>query len=64
MISDWPLIIAGIVVSILLIPLFVSWQLVINPTGIADLPFLVIGFIAMLPGVLMGGIGLWMAARG
>lgn len=64
MMSDWPLIIAGIVVSILFIPLFLSWQLVINLAGIADLPFLVIGFVAMLPGIFMGGIGLWMAARG
>lgn len=64
MISDWPLIVAGIVISILLIPLFVYWQVVINPDGIADLPFLVTGFVAMLPGVLMGGVGLWMAARG
>ncbi|QLD90347.1 hypothetical protein HWV07_15405 [Natronomonas salina] len=64
MISDWPLILGGILVSILLVPLVTYHQLVVSPIVKSGESFLLIGLIALLPGFLMGGIGLWVAARG
>ena len=64
MTSDWAFVLAGIVVSILLVPLFLYVAFSFDPLALSDGSFLPIGLLAMLPGFLMGGIGLWTAARG
>jgi hypothetical protein len=61
--ADWPLVLAGVVVSLLVVPALLSLHLAARPPTAAGTPLLV-GLVAMLPGVLMGGIGLWVAARG
>jgi hypothetical protein len=62
--SDWPLVLCGILASLLLVPLFLYVQLVVRPPVLSGSPFLHIGLLALAPGFLMGGIGLWLAARG
>lgn len=64
MTSDWPLVVGGIGLSLVLVPLFVYLRLVVRPAVLSGTPFLYAGLLATLPGFLMGGIGLWVAARG
>ena len=61
---DWPLVVGGIGFSLLVVPLFVYLRLVVRPAVLASIPFVHVGLLATLPGFLMGGIGLWVAARG
>lgn len=61
---DWPFVVGGIGVSLVLVPLFVYLRLVARPTVLAGIPYVHLGLLATLPGVLMGGVGLWVAARG
>ena len=62
--SDWPLITGGLFVSLLIIPLSLYVRLVMDPPILSGIPFRLVGILALAPGFLMGGIGLWMAARG
>ncbi|MFC6938943.1 hypothetical protein ACFQE8_03085 [Salinirubellus sp. GCM10025818] len=64
MTSDWPLVVGGVGLSLVLVPLLVYLRLVIRPAVLAGTPFLYAGLLATLPGFLMGGIGIWVAARG
>ena len=63
--GDWYLIIGAIVASVLVIPGFVLSQVLLRGTlRIGGSGYLAAGLVAMLPGVLMGATGLWIAARG
>lgn len=57
---DWYAIIGAILLSLVVTPAVVFYFLVISN----GLPLTVIGMLAMLPGVLMGGTALWVTARG
>lgn len=62
--SDWPLILGGLGLSILVVPGLVYWRLVHPSSFPLAVPFGYVAMLAMAPGFLMGGVGLWMAARG
>lgn len=58
-------IIVGLVLSLVIVPTAVYYLLVVRAaatTGASTV--LVVGTLAMVPGFLMGGLGLWTAARG
>lgn len=58
-------ILAGLVVSLVIVPAAVYYLFVVRAaatTGAQSVT--VVGGIAMVPGFVMGGIGLWTAARG
>ena len=62
---DWALVLVAIAVSLFVVPGFVLSSLLIRGTlRFGSTGYLGAGLIAMLPGVLMGGTGLWIAARG
>ncbi len=60
--SDWPFVLTGIAVSALVVPLYLYSRLAVATASGGPSPFF--GYLAMVPGFLMGGLGLWMAARG
>lgn len=64
MTSDWPFILGGVFTAILVVPSVLYVKLVVDPISLSGLPLLLLGTIAMLPGFVMGGLGLWTAARG
>jgi hypothetical protein len=57
---DWDATVACVLLSLTVVPLLVFYALT-RPTGLSPLG---IGLLAMLPGFLMGGAALWVAARG
>lgn len=61
--ADLPML-GGVVVSTLLVPLSIYYLLPVQGAG-GDAPVLLaVGGLAMVPGFLMGAVGLWTAARG
>ena len=63
MTSDWPFVLIGIAVSVLVVPLYLYSRLAVAAAAPGG-PSLLLGLLAMVPGFLMGGLGLWTAARG
>lgn len=57
---DWYAVIGAVFLSLVIMPAVVFYFLVISD----GVPLTVIGLLAMLPGFLMGGAALWVAARG
>lgn len=59
---DWPFVLTGIAVSTLVVPLYLYSRL--GAAAASGGPSPLFGYLAMVPGFLMGGVGLWVAARG
>ena len=57
---DWVLVLGSILVSLVVAPATVYYSLVAS----GGLPVRVVGLLALVPGFLMGGTALWVAARG
>ena len=57
---DWALVLGSILVSLIVTPGVVYYALVVS----RKVPFSDIGVLALVPGFLMGGTALWVAARG
>lgn len=62
--SDWPLVILGVVGSLVVLPLVVYLLLVVRPPGLAGVSMRLVGLVALLPGFTMGALAGWLAARG
>jgi hypothetical protein len=62
---DWPFVLASVVVSLLAIPGYLLYLFTVRGPPHPDSPeFLLVGGLAMVPGVLLGTTGLWLTARG
>ncbi|MFD1647544.1 hypothetical protein [Haloarchaeobius litoreus] len=58
-------IVAGVVLSFLVVPATVYYLLVVRTAAAPGWPSVgLAGGIAMVPGLVMGTLGLWVAARG
>lgn len=62
--TDMLLVFASIATSIIIVPGAVLYVVTTPGTPGSHLGFLGMGLFAMLPGLLMGATGAWLAARG
>lgn len=62
--ADMLLVFASISMSIIIVPGAVLYLVLVPGTSGGRLGFLGMGLFAMLPGLMMGATGAWIAARG
>lgn len=63
--ADWYLILGSVFASFVLVPASVGYVVLVRgPPDPGTLAFFAFATVVMVPGLLLGGTGLWVAARG